>query len=288
MNELRCITNLVGNITREDLKYVDYYVWNDFGIFMPVVGYCKYAITENHTHPAYSFVIYFNEEDAIAPSNIKVNENEYLVQGMSPEFAHNENTDKDFTRYIAVFISKDFYEKEYKNYGDCPKVYKFNSFNINKNIMLYIERFISEYEGNILGRGKLLDLTSRIIIHELIRGVLHIDLSEKTSSYKSEIENVVNYMHQHFSEKITVLKLASMCNISQSSFTKLFKDEIHTSPMDYLIKIRIDKSKKLLRSNSRTITEISLECGFSSLSHFSSCFTKHMKISPREYEALYK
>lgn len=76
--------------------------------------------------------------------------------------------------------------------------------------------------------------------------------------------------------------------MSESSLNKVFKEELLYSPIEYLINIRLDKAKKLLRSKSKSITEIALECGFSSLSHFSSCFTKANNISPRSYMDEYK
>ena len=56
---LESIQSLVGNITEENLKYVDSYVNQHLGIFIPSVGFCEYAISPDHTHPAYSFVFFF-------------------------------------------------------------------------------------------------------------------------------------------------------------------------------------------------------------------------------------
>lgn len=46
-------------ISESDLKYVDYYVSENFAIFIPSVGFCEYAIMPQHTHPAYSFILFF-------------------------------------------------------------------------------------------------------------------------------------------------------------------------------------------------------------------------------------
>jgi AraC family transcriptional regulator len=74
---LKNIQKLVGNITEENLKYVDYYIDKHLGIFIPSVGFCEYAIKPQHTHPAYSFIVFFSEEQSIVPLTIKVVPNHY-------------------------------------------------------------------------------------------------------------------------------------------------------------------------------------------------------------------
>lgn len=98
------------------------------------------------------------------------------------------------------------------------------------------------------------------------------------------IEKILEYMHQNFGEKLSVNDLAKLANMSESHFIRIFKKETKVSPMDYLIKLRIDKAKKLLRNNTKLITEIAMECGFNSPSHFSTCFSRQMGITPKEYQ----
>lgn len=282
------VKNLVGNVTKENLKYVDYYVSKDFGIFIPVVGYCEYAIIENHTHPAYSFILYLNNESSIYPCTVKVKEDEYLVQAISPDFPHTERKEERFNRYIAILISKEIFEEEYSKYSESIDMYRCNSFKVNKNTMTYIKRYIDEVEANIHCKEEVINSLINIVIHDVIRGLVDAEFKESKNIKRIEVKKAVNYMNQSFSDKITISNLASVCNMSESSFSRIFKEELLVSPMEYLINIRINKAKKLLRSKSKNITEIALECGFSSLSHFSSSFIKHEKISPREYEDKYK
>jgi len=87
---LEQIQGLVGDIAENNLKYVDCYVNENFGLFLPSVGFCKYAITPHHTHPAYSFVLFFSEEQCIIPVEVEVSQNHYLAVAMSPDIAHEE------------------------------------------------------------------------------------------------------------------------------------------------------------------------------------------------------
>ena len=112
---LESIRSLVGNITEENLKYVDSYVNKRLGIFIPSVGFCEYAISPNHTHPAYSFVLFFSEKQSIVPVTMSVLPNHYLSVVISPEVVHEEKETDSFTRYIAIFISSEFYQNHFDN-----------------------------------------------------------------------------------------------------------------------------------------------------------------------------
>lgn len=285
---LEHIQGLVGDITENNLRYVDCYANEHFGLFIPSVGFCEYAITPQHTHPAYSFVLFFTEEQCIIPVEVKVSQNHYLAVAMSPDIAHEEEEKDAFTRYIAIFISREFYEKIYSIYTDIvPTKYFWKQFLINQDIMIYIKKFMDEYENKKVGYNQMLESLSTIITHQLIRSVLKINTPKDILIDKFEIEKVIEYMNQNFVEKLTVGRLSKLVNMSESHFIRIFKKETKLSPIEYLIKLRIDKSKKLLRDSAKSITEIALQCGFNSSSHFSTCFVRQIGNTPKEYQNLY-
>ena len=88
-------------------------------------------------------------------------------------------------------------------------------------------------------------------------------------------------------EEITVKKLAELGHISVSSFTRIFKKELHATPVEYLIEIRLQQAKKLLRRKEISITQVALRCGFNSSSHLSASFQRVLHMTPREYRKLY-
>lgn len=285
---LKSSQRLVGNITKENLKYVDCYISQNLSMFIPSVGFCEYAITPKHTHPAYSFVLFFSKEKSIVPLEIEVLPNHYLVAAMSPEIHHEEKETDTFTRYIAIFISREFYEKYYSIYScKSPDRYFWKQFLIKQDVMIYIKKFMSEYENKRPGYESILESLSVIITNELIRSILEVPVSSDLFMEKLETEKAIEYMHQNFGDKLKVEHLAKLVNMSESHFIRTFKKETQLSPIEYLIGLRLDKAKKLLRGKSKNITEIALQCGFNSSSHFSSCFLKQFGITPTEYEDLY-
>lgn len=281
VSELAMIRRLVGGISEDDLSDVDYYVSEHLGIFIPSVGFCKYAIRVRHTHPAYSFILFFSKEQRMIPVNIELPAGHYLATAIAPGLPHEEEKTDFFTRYMAILVSRELFEKLYAGYSSTkPEQYYWEQFVIEREIMVYLKKFMSEYENCPAGSENLLEAIAIMITHQLIRSLLKIENKVNYITEKFEIEKIIEYIHQCFGKKLTVAKLAKLANMSESHFIRVFKKETGLAPREFLIKTRLDKARKLLRSKTRTITEVSLQCGFSSTSHFSSSFTRHMGIKP--------
>ena len=55
------IRRLVGDITEDPFGFIDFAVTETVGLFVPLTGQCYYAVTPEHTHPSYSFVVSFDD-----------------------------------------------------------------------------------------------------------------------------------------------------------------------------------------------------------------------------------
>ncbi|MCI6732887.1 MAG: AraC family transcriptional regulator, partial [Lachnospiraceae bacterium] len=62
-----------------------------------------------------------------------------------------------------------------------------------------------------------------------------------------------------------------------------FKKISGVSPVNYLIQLRIEQAKRMLKESNLTILEISMECGFNNTSYFIRQFRKYTGKTPREY-----
>lgn len=284
--DLKKTQELIGCVTESNLKYVDSYVSNHLGIFIPSVGFCEYAITPQHTHPTYSFLLFVTKEQNLVSVKVNVQPKQILAVAFSPDIPHEEAQTEQFTRYIAICIEKKFYEEIYRKFNDkVPSEQLWEQFAVSRKIMIYINSFLNECESKLAGHNDILDALATIITHSLIRAQLSVAPGKSIIYEKFEIQKVVEYMQQNFGKKLTIKSLAQMVTMSESNFIRLFKKETGLSPMDFLIKLRIEKAKKLLRAGSLNITEVSLQCGFSSTSHFSTSFTKHTGVKPSEFQS---
>ena len=186
---------MVGDITEEDLRYVDCYIDKDMSIFIPSTGFCQYAIRTSHTHPAYSFVVFFSKEQSFLKQNIYLPEEHYLAAALSPDIPHEEKETDEFTRYIAIMISRESFEKIYiENYGNKPiKKLLWKQFPVSQDIMMYIRRFMAEYQNKILGYQKIVEALSTLISHCLIRDLYKVNIKSHYTDNKFGIDRIIEY-----------------------------------------------------------------------------------------------
>ncbi|WP_168118674.1 AraC family transcriptional regulator [Paenibacillus sp. HB172176] len=96
-------------------------------------------------------------------------------------------------------------------------------------------------------------------------------------------EKAASYLRKHYKEDITAQKLGETINFHPVYIARCMKREFGCSPVDYLMRIRIEQAKLLLLQTDLTIMRIAEEVGFNRASYFASCFAKHEGLSPRAY-----
>lgn len=101
----------------------------------------------------------------------------------------------------------------------------------------------------------------------------------------NRLRSMIAYINNHYPEKITLAGIAKAAGVSEREVTRCFKKNIGQSPMDYLMKYRLNQSKKLLLETSMTITDICQQCGFSDSAYFGKVFRKSYDMTPSEYRS---
>jgi len=96
-------------------------------------------------------------------------------------------------------------------------------------------------------------------------------------------EYACRYVLAHFHENINRDKMAEMVNLSPGYFSNLFRSEVGMSFSDYLIQVRVENAKCLLKRFGLSVEAISKKCGFNSLAHFSRTFKDRCGLSPLKY-----
>lgn len=277
------IRELVGDIRPEQLTFVDSFVGNKIGIFMPIAGPCLYAISYLHTHPSYSFIIPFNNNTYFVLQDKKIAAEKNSIQCISPEIPHHEITEGDFPRYIVIFIEKEFFERQFQKYAQDLQVFTGQSYGIPESLWSYIKQFISEIESPLPGSKDVTEALNNLLCHTIIRAVTGQKPKTLYISNRIEIINAVEYIHDNIEKKITVQQMSRQANMSQTHFIRVFKKETGKTPNEYLFQARLEKAKKLLMSEENTITEIAIKCGFGSSAYLSDRFFASYQLTPSEY-----
>lgn len=98
-----------------------------------------------------------------------------------------------------------------------------------------------------------------------------------------DLSYILNYLENHFSEKVELSRLADLCGYSYDYFRHLFRERTGVSCMEYVMNLRFEEAKTALLTTNRSITDIAAHCGFWGSAQFSALFKKRYGLSPKDY-----
>ncbi len=97
------------------------------------------------------------------------------------------------------------------------------------------------------------------------------------------IAEAISHLEARFAETIRLEDLATIAHMSERSFARAFQAAMGSSPIAYLVQLRINKAADLLRHGDASITDVAFRVGFSDGNYFSRQFHRLMGMTPREY-----
>lgn len=131
------------------------------------------------------------------------------------------------------------------------------------------------------------DRVTNLLFHmvlEFTQRVHRLRIGENPTQLTLE---VANYIQHHLSEPITAEDIARELYISRPYLSSKFKEEAGETITDFILRVKTDEAKNLLRYTENSIASIAVYLGFSSQSHFSRVFKKYAGYSPGEYRIKY-
>ncbi|WP_017729043.1 response regulator transcription factor [Halalkalibacterium ligniniphilum] len=174
-------------------------------------------------------------------------------------------------------------------YPDMPvivitqlKMFEIAQAAINEGFSAYLLKPLSKFE--------LLSTFERVLKPGLKKEVNQAITHQGTnfdSDLRKPIQSAVQYIQLYYNESITLKGLADKVYLSPSYFSKLFKEEMGMTFVEYLSWIRVQKSKSMLRMSSLPIDVIANNTGFANSSYFATTFKKVEGKTPTQYRELF-
>jgi len=103
--------------------------------------------------------------------------------------------------------------------------------------------------------------------------------------HRQVVEFITQYIHEHYSEPITILDLADKIHISRNYLSHIFKKAMGESFNSYVTRVRMEKAKEMILEGKHLIYEIAERVGYKNVAYFSSSFKKYTGVNPTD---LYK
>ena len=289
-------------------------LWNDLfslGNGLPLVVNSVQKIMDAKSHPDHISIhsefelVYLQEIDRgsfyIDKTSVKVHTNDLiLIKPNVPHYLKIECSKP--CRFIVLKFS--FTKVSPDKYSNIS-VNDFLSFiserNDNNNFFMLSTAncgHISEITQRILHEDKFPDNESDFLkslltielfvwLSRNLRAQWEINLVTKGNKLQEILESAKLFIEQNYNSDISLSDIAGFVYISTSHFARAFKKYYNISPIQYLLKVRIDNAKTLLEETNLKVGEISSAVGFGAQQRFNDIFKKQSGLSPGEYRQQY-
>jgi AraC family transcriptional regulator len=102
---------------------------------------------------------------------------------------------------------------------------------------------------------------------------------------RARLNRVIEYIEANLHREIALSDLAETAGMSAHYFSELFKQSVHVSPHQFVLRRKIDRARTLLDDPAMTVFEAAVLSGFADQSHFSKIFRRIVGVTPTRYRA---
>ena len=163
--------------------------------------------------------------------------------------------------------------EDFEIFNDCIFIenknttHIFEMVNMIENEFKYKKHFYQEKASSIF----------KNVLIEIARIAISSD------AFNTQINKVLNYINQNFSENLDNSLLAKMTGYHSYHLNRLMKISTGTTLKQYIIDCRIENAKRYLRESSFRISEIAEMCGYNNFTNFSRDFKNKCSVTPSQY-----
>lgn len=136
----------------------------------------------------------------------------------------------------------------------------------------YISQLPYSYEEAKL-HGFILNLVADVLKHNSINNSLPTDNLEK-------LKPSIDFMNNDFKSNPSLKEVADKSNFAPNYFHRIFKNHFGLTPLNYMLRMRMEIAVRLLTTTSKSVKEIAYEAGYSNEFYFYRQFKKHYNYSP--------
>jgi len=113
-----------------------------------------------------------------------------------------------------------------------------------------------------------------------------VPLSRSLTSARRSTELFLRALPSNLGERWTLDSMAESCGLGITRFAHYCRQITNQTPLQYLNRLRVERAAELLRARGgRRVTDVALDCGFSSSQYFATVFRRYFRCAPRAYRA---
>ncbi len=150
--------------------------------------------------------------------------------------------------------------------------------------------FIDQLEAELKRRDAGFGFMSTAIFMQIIGFLSRCYERSQNPDSRSllRIASAITFIETNIQKPVNLDELAQIADMSKRSFIRAFHAAVGSSPIAYLIQLRINRAAVMLRSTNVSITDIAQRSGFSDGNYFTRQFRKALGVSPRDYRKFHQ
>lgn len=153
----------------------------------------------------------------------------------------------------------------------------------NEEIAQLINKLIHVCSSQMRDKDVLADLALKELVVRVIQ-TQHLHANDHGSFNNSNpLSYIIGYINSNINQKIQIAELSDKACMSKATFYRIFKREFGMSPLDYILREKINRAKHLLLNTNQKVISISYELGFTDVNYFIRYFKKSEGITPAQY-----
>ena len=155
---------------------------------------------------------------------------------------------------------------------------------IVKNIKNYLRAELQASKQLLIDSTEKLISCTKLFQNDVPSDVSSVIAAEELSHYRPEIQSILNYIHEHYDERITLQDLSAFACLNEAYLSRLFKMETKKTINSYINELRIYKAKELLKSPNIMVKEVAQLVGIKDQLYFNRVFKKFCGENPTDYQ----
>ena len=155
---------------------------------------------------------------------------------------------------------------------------------VREELFGLLNRIYSLYEEREKGYELMIRALLLQVVYHVVRTKTEAVRPRRTGTRKSRtIRSIVEYVEEHYPQKIALAHLASHLSVSEGYLCRFFKENFYMTFVEYVQSVRLQKAQRLLLETDEPVGKIALDVGFGSGNYFATEFGRYYHTTPQKY-----
>ena len=156
---------------------------------------------------------------------------------------------------------------------------------IDAKVIEILKHTVKIYDEECFGYEYIMKANFSELFSILLQNGRYSKTTKLSKEYPAAFKKLINYVHEHYPDKISLDILSDISFYSKTYIINLFKKYTNLTPSEYITQYRLTKAKRMLETENINNLDIAIACGFNSESYFIYVFKKSHGITPKEYRS---